>query len=97
MLEYGAGDTSVGGVFFEGSLNLAGRINDLTIEGCTFFANAQIIDVDLNVNFNATLDVDPDLPRHLSSAHPVGLRDQTPWSSFEIGFEARSKTGIGRD
>ena len=29
VLEYGAGDTSVGGVFFEGSLNLAGRINDL--------------------------------------------------------------------
>jgi hypothetical protein len=39
VLEYGAGDTSVGGVFFEGSLNLAGRINDLAIEGCTFFAD----------------------------------------------------------
>lgn len=39
VLEYGAGDTSVGGVFFEGTLDLAGRINDLAIEGCTFFAD----------------------------------------------------------
>jgi hypothetical protein len=39
VFEYGAGDTSVGGVFFAGSLNLAGRINDLAIEACTFFAN----------------------------------------------------------
>lgn len=39
VLEYGAGDTSVGGVFFAGTLNLAGRINDLAIEACTFFAN----------------------------------------------------------
>lgn len=37
VLEYGAGDTSVGGVFFEGTVNLAGRINDLTIEDCRFF------------------------------------------------------------
>jgi hypothetical protein len=39
VFEYGAGDTSVGGVFFAGTLNLAGRINDLAIEACTFFAN----------------------------------------------------------
>jgi hypothetical protein len=37
VLEYGAGDTSVGGVFFAGTRNLAGRINDLFIEGCAFF------------------------------------------------------------
>ena len=37
VLEYGAGDTSVGGVFFAGTANLAGRINDLVIEGCSFF------------------------------------------------------------
>jgi hypothetical protein len=37
VVEYGAGDTSVGGVFFQGSTNLAGRINDLSIEACTFF------------------------------------------------------------
>lgn len=39
VLEYGAGDTSVGGVFFEGTTNLAGRINDLFIEDCRFFQN----------------------------------------------------------
>jgi hypothetical protein len=39
VFEYGAGDTSVGGVFFAGTLDLAGRINDLAIEACTFFAN----------------------------------------------------------
>jgi hypothetical protein len=38
VLEYGAGDTSVGGVFFEGTTTAAGRINDLFIEACTFFA-----------------------------------------------------------
>lgn len=39
VLEYGAGDTSVGGVFFAGTTNLAGRINDLAIEACAFFEN----------------------------------------------------------
>jgi hypothetical protein len=39
VFEYGAGDTSVGGVFFDGTTQLAGRINDLFIEGCTFFQN----------------------------------------------------------
>lgn len=38
VFEYGAGDTSVGGVFFAGTTNLAGRINDLAIEACAFFA-----------------------------------------------------------
>jgi hypothetical protein len=37
VAEYGAGDTSVGGVFFQGGTELAGRINDLTIEACAFF------------------------------------------------------------
>lgn len=37
VLEYGAGDTSVGAVYFRGTTDVAGRINDLAIEGCTFF------------------------------------------------------------
>ncbi|HEY5938649.1 MAG TPA: hypothetical protein VIU61_28555 [Kofleriaceae bacterium] len=38
LFEYGAGDTSVGGIFYRGTQTLAGAINDLAIERCTFFA-----------------------------------------------------------
>ena len=38
LMEYGAGDTSVGGIFYRGTTDLAGAINDLSIEGCTLFA-----------------------------------------------------------
>jgi len=38
LLEYGAGDTSVGGIFYRGTQQRAGSINDLSIEACTFFA-----------------------------------------------------------
>ena len=37
-VEYGAGDTSVGLIFFASSLRVAGRINDSWIEDCDFFA-----------------------------------------------------------
>jgi hypothetical protein len=37
VIEYGAGDTSVGAIYYAGSTNRAGSINDLAIEACTFF------------------------------------------------------------
>jgi len=37
VVEYGAGDTSVGAIFYTGTTNLAGAINDLFIESCTLF------------------------------------------------------------
>ncbi|HEU0036209.1 MAG TPA: hypothetical protein VFQ53_36600 [Kofleriaceae bacterium] len=39
VVEYGAGDTSVGAIYYAGTTDRAGSINDLTIEACTFFAN----------------------------------------------------------
>jgi hypothetical protein len=39
VFEYGAGDTSVGAIYYAGQTNLAGAINDLSIERCSFFAN----------------------------------------------------------
>jgi hypothetical protein len=39
VVEYGAGDTSVGAIYYAGSTNRAGSINDLSIEACTFFAD----------------------------------------------------------
>ncbi|MDQ3368894.1 MAG: hypothetical protein M3680_26010 [Myxococcota bacterium] len=39
VLEYDAGDTSVGAIFYKGTANVAGLINDLEIEGCTLFAD----------------------------------------------------------
>jgi hypothetical protein len=38
VAEYGAGDTSVGAIYFAGTTDLAGAINDLFIEACSFFA-----------------------------------------------------------
>jgi len=38
VVEYGAGDTSVGAIYYAGTTDLAGAINDLFIEACTFFA-----------------------------------------------------------
>jgi hypothetical protein len=38
VVEYGAGDTSVGAIYYTGTTNRAGSINDLAIEACTFFA-----------------------------------------------------------
>ncbi|MBA3818652.1 MAG: hypothetical protein H0X17_07145 [Deltaproteobacteria bacterium] len=38
VVEYGAGDTSVGAIFYQGTATVAGLINDLAIEGCTLFA-----------------------------------------------------------
>lgn len=38
VFEYGAGDTSVGAIFFAGTTNRAGTIEDLFISGCAFFA-----------------------------------------------------------
>ncbi len=38
VIEYGAGDTSVGAIYFAGTTDRAGSINDLFIEGCAFFA-----------------------------------------------------------
>jgi len=38
VFEYGAGDTSVGAIYYAGSTRLAGAINDLAIERCAFFA-----------------------------------------------------------
>jgi hypothetical protein len=38
VAEYHAGDTSVGAIYYAGTTNLAGAINDLFIEACTFFA-----------------------------------------------------------
>jgi hypothetical protein len=38
VAEYGAGDTSVGAIYYAGTTDLAGAINDLFIEACTFFA-----------------------------------------------------------
>ena len=37
VFEYGAGDTSVGRIYFKGTTNPAGKINDLFIEACTWF------------------------------------------------------------
>jgi len=37
VFEYGAGDTSVGRIYYRGTTNRAGVINDLFIEGCTLF------------------------------------------------------------
>ncbi|MDX2088037.1 MAG: DVUA0089 family protein [Kofleriaceae bacterium] len=37
VIEYGAGDTSVGRIFYKGTTDRAGIINDLSIEGCTLF------------------------------------------------------------
>lgn len=37
VIEYGAGDTSVGRIFYKGTTNHAGIIEDLAIEACTFF------------------------------------------------------------
>ncbi|MBX3162838.1 MAG: hypothetical protein KF773_43150 [Deltaproteobacteria bacterium] len=39
VVEYGAGDTSIGAIYYSGSTTRAGSINDLFIEACTFFAN----------------------------------------------------------
>ncbi|HLL21376.1 MAG TPA: hypothetical protein VK427_04550 [Kofleriaceae bacterium] len=39
VLAYHAGDTSVGAIFYAGTTQLAGVINDLFIESCTLFAN----------------------------------------------------------
>lgn len=38
VFEYGAGDTSVGVIYYPNTLDRAGEINDLAIEGCTLFA-----------------------------------------------------------
>ena len=38
VVEYGAGDTSVGAIYYAGTATRAGSINDLFIEACTFFA-----------------------------------------------------------
>ena len=38
VYEYGAGDTSVGAIYYATTVNRAGTIEDLSIEGCTFFA-----------------------------------------------------------
>lgn len=37
VIEYGAGDTSVGAIFYAGTTRRAGSINDLTIEHCSLF------------------------------------------------------------
>jgi hypothetical protein len=37
VFEYGAGDTSVGRIYFKGTTNPAGKINDLFISACTWF------------------------------------------------------------
>jgi hypothetical protein len=37
VFEYGAGDTSVGAIYQHGTTTLAGVINDLSIESCTWF------------------------------------------------------------
>lgn len=37
VAEYGAGDTSVGAIYYAGTTDLAGAINDLFIEACSFF------------------------------------------------------------
>ena len=37
VVEFGAGDTSVGALYLAGTLDLAGVINDLSIEGCGMF------------------------------------------------------------
>jgi hypothetical protein len=37
VIEYGAGDTSVGAIYFAGTTDRAGSIEDLSIEGCAFF------------------------------------------------------------
>ena len=39
VVEYGAGDTSVGAIYYAGTTDRAGSINDLSIEACTFFAD----------------------------------------------------------
>ena len=39
VFEHGAGDTSVGVIFYAGQLRHAGTIDDLAIENCTLFAN----------------------------------------------------------
>jgi hypothetical protein len=38
VFEFGAGDTSVGTIYYKGTTQIAGRINDLFIESCTLFA-----------------------------------------------------------
>jgi hypothetical protein len=37
VFEYGAGDTSVGAIYLQGTTTFAGVINDLAIENCTLF------------------------------------------------------------
>jgi hypothetical protein len=39
VFEHGAGDTSVGVIYYQGELRRAGTIDDLYIGNCTFFAN----------------------------------------------------------
>lgn len=39
VFAYYAGDTSVGAIYYQGVTRLAGAINDLAIERCSFFAN----------------------------------------------------------
>ena len=39
VFEHGAGDTSVGVIFFKGELRQAGTIDDLAIGNCTLFAH----------------------------------------------------------
>jgi len=39
VFEFGAGDTSIGRIYYRGTTNRAGIINDLQIEGCTLFAD----------------------------------------------------------
>jgi hypothetical protein len=39
VFEYGAGDTSVGAIYYAGTTDRAGSIDDLFITGCTFFAD----------------------------------------------------------
>ncbi|MEO8705016.1 MAG: hypothetical protein ABI867_33495 [Kofleriaceae bacterium] len=39
VFEFGAGDTSVGAIYYAGTTQIAGRINDLFIESCTLFVD----------------------------------------------------------